>query len=93
MTIADPLASAEDILLESEIGRNIPKFARTVTSFRQTENGDGEPAPENLGNLLRRVSKASVGELTISLVSFKRSGENYRPMANALNGTSRNTRN
>jgi uncharacterized phage infection (PIP) family protein YhgE len=63
MTIAEPLASAEDKLLESEIGRNIPKFARTGASFRQTENGDGEPAAENLGNLLRRVSKASVGEI------------------------------
>jgi hypothetical protein len=60
---AEPLASAEDKLLESEIGRNIPKFARTSASFRQTENGDGEPAAENLGNLLRRVSKASVGEI------------------------------
>ena len=49
--------------LESEIGRNIPKFARTGAFFRQTENGDGEPAAENLGNLLRRVSKASVGEI------------------------------
>ena len=36
---------------------------RTGTSFRQTENGDGEPAAENLGNLLRRVLKASVGEI------------------------------
>jgi hypothetical protein len=63
MTIAEPLASADDKLLESEIGRNIPKFARTGTSFRQTENGDGEPAAENLGNLLRRVLKASVGEI------------------------------
>ena len=63
MTIAEPLAFADDKLLESEIGRNIPKFARTGTSFRQTENGDWEPAAENLGNLLRRVSKASVGEI------------------------------
>jgi hypothetical protein len=63
MTIAEPLASAEDKFLESEIGRNIPKFARTGTSFRQAEDGDGEPAAENLGNLLRRVSKASVGEI------------------------------
>ena len=59
MTIAEPLASVEDKLLESEIGRNIPKFARTGTSFRPAENGDGE----DLGNLLRRVSKASVGEI------------------------------
>jgi hypothetical protein len=75
MTIAEPLASADDKLLESEIGRNIPKFARTGTSFRQTDNGDGEPAAENLGNLLRRVSKASVGEidnLISELQTFRR---------------------
>ncbi|MFZ0149778.1 MAG: hypothetical protein WAM72_15850 [Xanthobacteraceae bacterium] len=63
MTIAEPRAFVEDKLLESEIGRNIPKFARTGASFRQTESGDGEPAPENLGNLLRQVSKASMGEI------------------------------
>ena len=75
ITIAEPLASADDKLLESEIGRNIPKFARTGTSFRQTDNGDGEPAAENLGNLLRRVSKASVGEidnLISELQTFRR---------------------
>jgi hypothetical protein len=75
VTIAEPLASADDKLLESEIGRNIPKFARTGTSFRQTDNGDGEPAAENLGNLLRRVSKASVGEidnLISELQTFRR---------------------
>jgi hypothetical protein len=63
MTIAEPRAFVEDKLLESEIGRNIPKFARTGASFRQTESGDGEPAAENLGNLLRQVSKASMGEI------------------------------
>jgi hypothetical protein len=63
MTIAEQRAFVEDKLLESEIGRNIPKFARTGVSFRQTESGDGEPAAENLGNLLRQVSKASMGEI------------------------------
>ena len=52
MTIAEPRAFVEDKLLESEIGRNIPKFART-----------GASAAENLGNLLRQVSKASMGEI------------------------------
>ena len=63
MIIAEPRASAEDKLLESEIGRNIPKFARTGPSFRQTESGDREPAAEDLGSLLRQVSKASMGEI------------------------------
>jgi uncharacterized phage infection (PIP) family protein YhgE len=63
MTIAEPLASAEDQSLESEIGRNIPKLARTGAAFRQIESGDGEPAAENLGNLLRQVSKTSIGEI------------------------------
>jgi hypothetical protein len=63
MTIAEPLASAEDKSLESEIGRNIPKLARTGAAFRRTESGDGEPAAENLGNLLRQVSKPSMGEI------------------------------
>jgi hypothetical protein len=91
MTIAEPLASAEDKLLESEIGRNIPKLPRTGASFRQTESGDDEPSAKNLDNLLRQVSKLSILKLTISLVSFKRSGKSYRPMAIALNGTLRNT--
>jgi len=63
MTIAEPVAPAEDELLESEIGRKIPKLARTGVSFRQTESGDGESAAENLGNLLRQVSKPSIGEI------------------------------
>ena len=63
MTIAEPFASAEDRSLEFEIGRNIPKLTRTGAAFRRTESGDGEPPAENLGNLLRRVSKASVGEI------------------------------
>ena len=62
MTIAEPVAPAEDELLESEIGRKIPKLARTGVSFR-TESGDGESAAENLGNLLRQVSKPSIGEI------------------------------
>ena len=68
MTIAEPLASAEDKLFETEIGRNIPKLARTGASFPQTESSDGQPAAENLGELLRRVSKASMGEID-SLIS------------------------
>ena len=68
MTIAEPLASVDEKALESEIGRTLPKLARTSAAFRQTESGDGEPAAENLGNLLRQVSKASMGEID-SLIS------------------------
>jgi hypothetical protein len=63
MTIAEPLASAEDKSLEFEIGRNISKRARTGAAFRQTESGDGEPAAENLGHLLHQLSKSSMGEI------------------------------
>ena len=31
--------------------------------FRQPESGDGERSAENLGNLLREVSKTSMGEI------------------------------
>ena len=31
--------------------------------FRQPESGDGERSAENLGNLLREVSKTSIGEI------------------------------
>ncbi len=63
MTIAEPIASAEDKSLESEIRRTIPKPARTDAAFRRTESGNGEPSAENLGNLLRPISKASMGEI------------------------------
>ena len=55
MTIAEPRAFVEDKLLESEIGRNIPKFARTGASFRQTESGDRA----GLGNLNGAISGVS----------------------------------
>ena len=93
MTIAEPRAFVEDKLLESEIGRNIPKFARTGASFRQTESGDGEPAAENLATCCVRYQKPRWVKLTNLLVSFKRSGKNSRPIATALNETLRNTRN
>ena len=46
MTIAEPLVSVDEKALESEIGRTVPKLARTSAAFRQTESGDGEPAAE-----------------------------------------------
>ena len=68
MTIAEPLASAEDKSLELEIGRSVPKVWRTGAAYRRPESGDGEPSAQNLGNLLRQVSKASMGEIE-SLIS------------------------
>jgi hypothetical protein len=63
MIVAEPLGSAEDKSLELELERNIPKPARGGASFRQPETGDGETSAENLGNLLRQVSKTSMGEI------------------------------
>ena len=63
MTIAELQASVEDNSFESEIARTIPKLPRTGAAFRRTESGDGEPSAENLGNLLRQVSRVSMGEI------------------------------
>jgi hypothetical protein len=63
VTIAESLASVDEKSLESEIGRTIPKLARSGAAFRQTESGDSEPAAENLTNLLRQLAKPSIGEI------------------------------
>jgi hypothetical protein len=63
MTIAEPFASAVDKSLQMEIGRNIPKPARNSAAFRRTDSGDDKPSVENLGNLLRQVSKPSIAEI------------------------------
>jgi len=39
--------------------------------MRQTENDDGERSGEHLGNLLRQVSKASMGEIESLIVELK----------------------
>jgi hypothetical protein len=61
MTLDEPLVFAEDRSSELEAGANIHRPARAA--FRQTKSGDGELSAENLGNLLRRVSKTSIGEI------------------------------
>jgi hypothetical protein len=66
MTIAEPHVFAED--RSSELDAGFQKLARGGAAFRQTESGDGELSAENLGNLLRRVSKTSIGEID-SLIS------------------------
>jgi hypothetical protein len=63
MIVAEPLGSAEDKSLELELGRNIHKLARDGAAFRQPESGDGETSTENLGNLLRQLSKTSLSEI------------------------------
>ena len=61
MAIAAPPVFAEDKSSELEAG--IHKLARTGAAFRQTDSGDGEVSTENLGNLLRRVSRTSMDEI------------------------------
>jgi len=39
--------------------------------LRQTENDDGERSGEHLGNLLRQVSRASMGEIESLIVELK----------------------
>jgi hypothetical protein len=63
MTVAEPLGSAEDKSLELELGRNIHKLTRGGAALRQPASGDGESSAENLSNLLRQVSKTSMGEI------------------------------
>jgi hypothetical protein len=61
MTIADPVGSAKDKSSEkNEV--NIRELG-TGAAFRQTEGSDGEMSAENLGTLLRQVSKTSIAEI------------------------------
>ena len=68
MTIAEPLVFAEDTSSSPDAGKHVYTPPRAGTAFRQSENGDGELSGENLSGLLRRVSKASIGEID-SLIS------------------------
>jgi hypothetical protein len=61
MTLDEPLVFAEDKSSELESGETIHKTARAA--FPQTESGEGELSAENVGNLLRRVSRTSMGEI------------------------------
>ena len=62
VTIAEPLTSAEDASLESEIGQTIPKLGRTGAAFRPNGSGD-ELSARNLGNLLRQLSNPPMSEI------------------------------
>jgi len=62
-TIAEPLTSAEDASLESEIGQTIPKLGRTGAALRWNGSGDDELSVENLGNLLRQLSNPPMAEI------------------------------
>ncbi len=68
MTIAEPLAFAEDTSSAAEVGKPVYRPPRFGAAFQQTESGDGEVSAENLSGLLRRVSKTSIGEID-SLIS------------------------
>jgi hypothetical protein len=61
MTIAEPRVF--DTSSAPEAGKHIYNPPRAGTAFRPTESGDGELSAENLSGLLRRVSKASIGEI------------------------------
>jgi hypothetical protein len=61
VTIAEPLTSAEDASLESEIGQTIP-IGRTGAAFRRNGSGD-ELSAQSLGNLLRQLSNPPMGEI------------------------------
>jgi hypothetical protein len=63
MTIAEPEAIADDKSLELEIGRNIRKLGRNGADYRGADGNDGPTSAENLGTLLRQVSKTSLDEL------------------------------
>jgi hypothetical protein len=61
MTLDDPLVFTEDRSSEPEAGGQI--HGPAPAAFRQTKSGDGELSGENLGDLLRRVSKTSISEV------------------------------
>jgi hypothetical protein len=61
MAIAAPPVFAQAKSSELEAGIN--KLTRAGAAFRQTDSGDRELSTENLGNLLRRVSKTSMDEI------------------------------
>ena len=68
MTIAEPVAFAEDTLSAPEAGNPVYRPPRAGAAFQQTESGNSEVSAENLSGLLRRVSKTSIGEID-SLIS------------------------
>ncbi len=55
MSIIDPLAATGP-------GRNITKLARNGAAFQEAD-GDGRMSVENLGTLLRQVSKPSLDQI------------------------------
>ncbi len=61
MSFDEALVFTEDRSSELKAGEQIHGPARAA--FRQTKSGDGELSTENLGDLLRRVSKTSISEV------------------------------
>jgi DNA anti-recombination protein RmuC len=66
MTITEPVLYAEDKSSEREAS-GYRKLARVGPALQQTNSGngdaDGDLSAENLNNLLRRLSKTSIGEI------------------------------
>ena len=60
MSLDETLVFTEDRSSEPEVGGQIHGAA---PAYRQTKSGDSELSSENLGNLLRRVSKTSISEV------------------------------
>jgi chemotaxis protein histidine kinase CheA len=60
MSLDETLVFTEDRSSEPEVGGQIRGGA---PAYRQTKSGDDELSSENLGNLLRRVSKTSISEV------------------------------
>jgi chemotaxis protein histidine kinase CheA len=60
MSLDETLVFTEDRSSEPEVDGQIRGPA---PASRQTKSGDGDLSSENLGNLLRRVSKTSISEV------------------------------
>ena len=68
MTVAEPLAFAEDTSSAPDTGTRVYTPPRASAGFRQTESGKGDVSADNLSGLLGQVSKTSIGEID-SLIS------------------------
>jgi hypothetical protein len=60
MSLDETLVFTEDRSSEPEVGGQVRGAA---PAYRQTKSRDGELSAENLGDLLRRVSKTSTSEI------------------------------
>ena len=61
--IPRPVESVNDKSSEPELGGNIRKLARASVSVCQAEGEDAQMSAENLGTMLREVSKVSIEDI------------------------------